>query len=179
MIADPFEVLSFWWQAGPARWFAGGDAFDDACRSHRPAVDAAAAGQLDGWEESPHGALALVLLTDQFPRNIFRGSARAFATDGKALGVATRAIERRFDRAFPSEARRFFFLPYMHSEELAAQERGLDLYRELGEQDGYFYALVHYDAIRRFGRFPHRNPVLGRETTPAEAAYLASGGFSG
>ncbi len=179
MTADAFDVLEFWWRAGPARWFAAESAFDHACRDFAAAVDDAAAGRLDGWAESPHGALALVLLTDQFPRNVFRGTTRAFATDGKALAVAERAIGRGFDRAFPIDGRRFFYLPFMHSEDLAVQERGLDLYRALGSEEGYFYALVHYDAIRRFGRFPHRNALLGRDTTPAEAAYLASGGFSG
>jgi uncharacterized protein (DUF924 family) len=176
---DPIDVLEFWWKAGPEKWFAGGEAFDDACRRFRPVYEAAAAGGLDEWAHAPHGALALVLVTDQFPRNIFRGTERAFQTDAKALAVATAAIDHGFDRAFPVDARKFFYLPFMHAEDLAAQERGLDLYRTLGDQDGYYYMLIHYDVIRRFGRFPHRNPVLGRQTLPEEAAYLASGGFSG
>jgi uncharacterized protein (DUF924 family) len=176
---DPIAVLEFWWQAGPDKWFAGGDAFDDACRGFRHLTDAAAEGQLDAWAEAPHSALALVIVTDQFPRNIYRGTERAFKTDAKALSVATAAVDRGFDRAFPTMARKFFYLPFMHSEDLAAQERGLDLYRTLGDQDGYFYMLIHFDVVRRFGRFPHRNAVLGRQTTPEEAAYLASGGFSG
>lgn len=178
-VNDPIDVLEFWWTAGPEKWFAGGETFDDACRRFRPLYEAAAEGRIDDWAEVPHTALALVIVTDQFPRNIFRGTDRAFRTDAKALSVATSAVDRGFDRAFPAMARKFFFLPFMHSEDIAAQERGLDLYRALGDQEGYYYMLIHYDVIRRFGRFPHRNGVLGRETTPEEAAYLASGGFSG
>jgi uncharacterized protein (DUF924 family) len=175
---DALEVLEFWWQAGPEKWFAGGEAFDDACRRFHHFIEAAAEGRLDAWAETPHAALALVIVTDQFPRNIFRGTERAFATDAKALSVATAAVERGFDRAFPVMARKFFYLPFMHVEDLTTQERGLDLYRALGDQDGYYYMLIHFDVIRRFGRFPHRNGILGRQTTPEEAAYLASGGFS-
>lgn len=176
---DPIDVLDFWWKAGPEKWFAGGDAFDDACRGFRHLTEAAGEGQLDAWAETPHAALALVLVTDQFPRNIYRGTERAFKTDAKALSVATAAVDRGFDRAFPTMARKFFYLPFMHSEDIADQERGLDLYRALGDQEGYYYMLIHFDVIRRFGRFPHRNGVLGRQTTPEEAAYMASGGFSG
>ena len=176
---DPIAVLEFWWRAGPEKWFAADAGFDDACRRFSHLIEAAAAGRLDAWAETPHAALALVIVTDQVPRNVFRGTERAFATDAKALLVATAAVDRGFDRAFPVMARKFFFLPFMHAEDLAAQERGLDLYRALGDQEGYHYMLIHFDVIRRFGRFPHRNAMLGRQTTTAEAAYLASGGFSG
>ncbi|MDQ0317224.1 DUF924 family protein [Amorphus orientalis] len=176
--ADAFDLLAFWWDAGPAAWFSGGQDFDSACARFRSLRDRAARGDLDHWAETPHGALALLLLLDQLPRNLFRDQAEAFATDGKALDVAEAAIAKGFDRAYPMPARNFFYLPFMHSEELAVQERSLDLYRTVGDQDVYFYALVHYDAIRRFGRFPHRNPCLGRTTTEAERAYLDSGGFS-
>ena len=178
MTADPLHILDFWWRAGPARWFARDDAFDEACRDFHAAYEAAARGALDGWAAAPHSALALVLLTDQIPRNIFRGTARAFATDEKALATASTALEQGFDRAFPPDARAFFYLPFMHSEDIAAQERALDLYRALGEKEQYFYAFLHHDAIRRFGRFPHRNAVLGRPSTPAETAYLEGGGFA-
>lgn len=176
---DPIAVLEFWWTAGPEKWFAADATFDDACRRFSHLIEAAAEGRLDAWAETPHAALALVIVTDQFPRNVFRGTERAFGTDAKALAVATAAIDRGFDRAFPVMARKFFFLPFMHAEDIAAQERGLDLYRALGDQEGYYYMLIHFDVIRRFGRFPHRNAMLGRQTTPEEAAYMASGGFSG
>lgn len=178
MSEDPIDVLEFWWHAGPDKWFAGGDTFDDACRRFRTLHEAAADGRLDDWTGTPHTALALVLLLDQFPRNIFRGTERAFQTDAQGLAVATAAVDRGFDRAFPTMARKFFYMPFMHAEDIAAQERGLDLFRALGDQDSYYYMLIHFDVIRRFGRFPHRNAVLGRQTTPEEAAYMASGGFS-
>jgi uncharacterized protein (DUF924 family) len=180
-MTDPaaLDVLDFWWRAGEARWFSGEPAFDDDCRHFLAVHEAAARGALAGWVEEPAGALALVLLLDQFPRNLHRGTPRAFATDEAALAVAEGAVGRGFDRAFPAPARQFLYLPFMHAENLAAQERSLDLYRALGWREAYFYALTHHDAIRRFGRFPHRNAILGRATTPAEEAYLASGGFDG
>ncbi len=176
---DPLDILSFWWAAGPPKWFMRDDAFDAEIRDRfLPAHDAAASGALDGWAISPHGALALVILLDQFPRNLFRGTARAFATDGKSLEIAEAALDKGFDRAFPSPARHFFYLPLEHAEDMKMQERSVDLFRATGDQDGYLYALIHLDVIRRFGRFPHRNAVLGRATTEAEQAYLDSGGFS-
>lgn len=175
---DALELLDFWWEAGEAAWFSGDAAFDEACERFRPLHETAARGELDGWADAPVTALALLLLLDQLPRNLHRGSAEAFATDAKALGVAEQAIARGFDRAFPMPAKSFFYLPFMHSEELAVQERSLDLYRQAGDQNTYFYALIHFDAVRRFGRFPHRNAVLGRETSAAEQAYLDSGGFA-
>tara|TARA_R110002020_G_scaffold50844_15_gene144035 strand:- start:4146 stop:4700 length:555 start_codon:yes stop_codon:yes gene_type:complete len=175
---EALALLEFWWAAGPGAWFNGGAAFDQACEPFRDLHEQAARGDLDHWEATPSATLALLLLLDQLPRNLHRGSAKAFATDAKALGVSERALERSFDKAYPMPARNFYYLPFMHSEDLAMQERSLDLYRAAGVQDTYFYAFVHYDAVRRFGRFPHRNAVLGRETTEAEEAYLASGGFS-
>lgn len=173
-----FDLLDFWWAAGPAAWFNVDPEFDQACARFRPLRDKAARGDLDDWAETPHTALALLLLLDQIPRNLFRNEAEAFATDGHALQVAEAAIARGFDKAYPMPARNFFYLPLMHSEDLAVQERSLDIYRTAGDQDVYFYALVHHDAIRRFGRFPHRNDCLGRTTTDAERAYLENGGFA-
>ncbi len=176
---DPFDILDFWWRAGPARWFARSDEFDAELRQRfLKSHEQAAAGALDGWAETPHGMLALLLLLDQLPRNLFREDARAFATDAKALELATLALERGFHRAFPTMARSFFFLPFEHAEDMAAQQRSVDLFRQNGEEQGYLYALVHMDVIRRFGRFPHRNRVLGRKTTAEEQAFLESGGFS-
>ncbi len=176
---DPLSVLEFWWQAGPNKWFARDDAFDHQIRdrflSH---MDAAKAGDLDTWLDTPHGALALIILTDQFPRNVYRNDPRAFAADPKACDVADIALSRSFDLAFPKSVRVFFYLPYEHAEDIDLQEKAVDLCRRTGEQTYYHYALLHMDVIRRFGRFPHRNTVLGRETTAAEAAYLADRGFS-
>lgn len=178
-LSSPLDVLDFWWNAGAARWYAGGEEFDEACRAaFLPLLEHAASGGLADWEGAPHGTLALIIVLDQFSRNVLRGSARAFAQDARALAVAERAIAAGYDRAWPAPARNFFYMPFMHAEDIAMQERCCDLFRMLGDQNAYHYALVHMDAIRRFGRFPHRNAVLGRETTEDERRYLESGGFS-
>jgi len=173
------DILDFWWQAGPAKWFASDAGFDAEIETRFGALVARALdGDFADWETSPHGALALLLLLDQFPRNLFRGTARAFAGDDRALRLAQASLEAGFDRAFPHEARTFFYLPFEHAEDMDAQQTSVDLFRRLGNQEAYFYALVHLDVIRRFARFPHRNAALGRETTPEERAYLEDGGFS-
>jgi uncharacterized protein (DUF924 family) len=177
-VASPGEVLDFWREAGPERWFKADPVFDAEIRQHFFAThEAAAAGQLASWEESAAGAFALVLALDQFPRNLFRGMMRAFATDARARQVARRAIERGFDREFQPPLRNFFYLPHMHSEELADQERSVAYMRSIGEGNGIKYAEIHRDVIRRFGRFPHRNEALGRASTPEEIAFLEGGGF--
>jgi len=178
-LPTPLDVLEFWWKAGYEKWYGGGEAFDTECRDRfLPLLEAAAGGGLQDWEATPHGSLALIIVLDQLSRNIFRGSVRAFEQDARALDVAERAIANRFDLAFPVPARNFFHMPFMHSEELAHQERCCDYFRSCGDKDGYFYALIHMDAIRRFGRFPHRNALFGRDTTAEEQAYLDSGGFA-
>ncbi len=174
------EIVAFWREAGPDRWFAKSDAFDETLRTRfGPRVNEAEAGALDGWATVPEGALGLVLLLDQMPRNLFRGTPRMFATDPAAKAQADAAIEARFDRHFARDMRAFFYMPYMHSEELADQERSVALFRDLGNENSLNYAEIHAEPIRRFGRFPHRNPILGRQTTPDEQAYLDEGGFSG
>ena len=174
------DVLSFWKEAGPDKWFVKDDGFDRAIRNNFLATyEAAAAGDLHGWAATPEGALALIIVLDQFPRNMFRDSVKAFAADPLALDVATRAIDSGFDRKVGPEMRAFFYLPLMHSEDIADQERCVELCRALGDENNLKYAEIHADIIRRFGRFPHRNPLLGRETTPEEEAYLQGGGFAG
>lgn len=173
------DVLDFWWQAGPAKWFASDDTFDRHCEDRFLSVmELAAAGNLDDWLDTADGALALVLLLDQMPRNVYRGTPKAFQADKKAVEVAGRAVEKGFDRAFPKDGRAFLYMPFEHAEDMACQERSVDLFRLLGDQNYYFYALEHMDVIRRFGRFPHRNAVLGRPSTADELAFLESGGFS-
>ncbi len=140
---------------------------------------AAAAGELAAWEATPEGALALVLVLDQFPRNMFRGNGRTYETDALARAVADRAIARGFDQQMPRGERQFFYLPFMHSEHLGDQERCVDLARAYGDDGFTKYAEQHADIVRRFGRFPHRNAILGRATTPEEQAFLDGGGFSG
>ena len=150
-------VVAFWRDAGPDRWFTKDKAFDDRFRSQCLALhEAAASGALESWLAEPESALALVLLLDQFPRNCFRGTARMFDPD----------------------LRVFFYLPFEHSEDPADQERAVALIAPLDEEQRR-YAELHRDIIRRFGRFPHRNAVLGRETTPEEQRFLDEGGFAG
>jgi uncharacterized protein (DUF924 family) len=179
-LASIDEIVDFWRAAGPDKWFAADPRFDEACRRRFLATyEAAARGDLPEWELSPNGALALLLLLDQLPRNMFRGTRRAYATDPAALLAAERAIDRHFDRAVEPALRRFFFLPFTHAEELAAQERGVALNEAWGEADAVQWARHHRDIIARFGRFPHRNASLGRESTPAEQEFLATSDFKG
>jgi uncharacterized protein (DUF924 family) len=178
--ASPPDVLAFWRAAGYAKWFGKDDAFDAVIRARfLPTYEAAAAGQLSGWEESAEGALALAIVLDQFSRNMFRGDAQTYAADPIARAVVKRAIARGFDNVIPKEVRSFMYLPLMHSETLADQEQSLALYRAEGDPENMKYAEHHADIIRRFGRFPHRNAILGRPTTPEEQVFLDGGGFKG
>ncbi len=173
------ELIAFWIGVGPRKWFGRDDALDASIRErYLTWVEQAAAGQLSHWEPSARGALALLLLLDQFPRNLYRGHAQAFAADAMARGVADRAIARGFDRNVDRELRNFFYLPFMHSEQLHDQQRCVELVRGLDDDDTLAYAIEHRDIIERFGRFPHRNPALGRATTPEERRFLDEGGFS-
>ena len=177
---SPSDVIAFWREAGPDRWFEKDTAFDEQIRARFLALhEAAAAGALSAWETSADGALALLLLLDQFPRNMFRGQARMFATDRLARAIAAGALVRGFDAQAAPDMRAFFYLPFEHSEDIADQERALMLYRAAGDADSLKWAELHADIIRRFGRFPHRNAVLGRVTTPEEQAFLDEGGFAG
>ena len=176
----PGDVLAFWRAAGSAKWFRKDEAFDAEIQArYLPSCEAAAAGRLSPWETTPEGALALLILLDQFPRNIFRASARAFAADALARAVADRAIAQGFDQRIPPAERLFFYLPFEHSEGLADQERAVALIRALDNADLLKWAELHADIIRRFGRFPHRNSVLSRTTTTDEQAFLDGGGFTG
>lgn len=177
--ATPEQVLAFWRQAGPARWFGKDEAFDR--RFTVRFLDthlAAARRELDHWMDTPDGALALQILLDQFPRNAFRGTAHMFATDPLALSLARIALERGHDRAVDETLRVFFYLPLEHSESLVDQRRSVALCAPLGGQYAD-YAKVHLEVIERFGRFPHRNAVFGRQTTDEERVFLDAGGFSG
>jgi uncharacterized protein (DUF924 family) len=174
------EVLAYWRALGPEKWFVEDAAVDAEIRDKFQALHTAAVeGLLGRWEDDAPGALAHVIVLDQFSRNMFRGSAAAFAADPLARAAAGRAIARGFDLQTDKEERAFFYLPYMHSEALADQERCLELCRAAGDEDTLEYAELHADIIRRFGRFPHRNVVLGRTTTAEEQAFLDGGGFAG
>ena len=176
---DATDIVAFWRGVGPARWFKKDDDLDAEIRRRFLARhEQAASGALAAWEQNAEGTLALLILLDQFPRNMFRGDRRAFATDELALSVASRGILNGFDSTF-EDMRTFFYLPFMHSEDLGDQEKAIAFYRACNNEDGVKWAELHADIIRRFGRFPHRNAVLGRATTPEEQAFLDSGGFAG
>lgn len=173
------EVLAFWKAAGPARWFSKDPAFDAAFRSRFLALhEQAAAGALDAWAETAEGTLALLILLDQFPRNAFRGSARMYATDPQARRIARDAVAHGRDAEVPLELRNFMVLPLMHSED--ARDQALSVAGTAGlSGEAHRYAVHHQDIIRRFGRFPHRNALLGRTSTPEEERFIAEGGFAG
>jgi uncharacterized protein (DUF924 family) len=183
MTGDPADqIIEFWRKAGPPRWFAKDDTFDAEIRTRFEALHhSAARGELADWAAHWQGSLALLLLLDQFSRNLYRGSAHAFATDPLALSIARAAIAAGHDRQAPADLRLFFYLPFEHSERIEDQDLCLELCEELDKQGTEWasWARMHRDIIVRFGRFPHRNEALGRQTTPAEQDFLASGGFSG
>lgn len=183
-VRTPVDVLEFWFseQARPF-WFEKNAAFDAAIRVRfEDTLRAAAAGELDHWAQTAPGALALVIVLDQFPRNLYRASARAFAADERARVLANQAIIRGFDRETALYRRGFFYMPFEHSESLADQERSIALFQAWAEaHDGAArsralemmpYVHRHAEIIRRLGRFPHRNEALGRESTEAEIAFL-------
>lgn len=184
MAATPQDVIGFWRAAGPQKWFAKTPAFDESIRlKFEPVHHRAARGEYDAWVESAEGALALLILLDQFPRNLYRNSGHAFATDGKARAIARKAVSAGFDRQVEPQLRPFFYLPFEHSEDLADQDeciRLCTLHKDAtGDAETLKWAEIHRDIIVRFGRFPHRNPALGRITTPKEQAFLDEGGFGG
>ncbi|BCJ89708.1 hypothetical protein IZ6_04430 [Terrihabitans soli] len=177
---DPRAVIAYWRAAGSGRWFRGNAQFDaETGRRLGSLYYWAGAGMLDHLAKTAEGALALVILLDQVPRNMFRGTARAFATDGHARDIARYALSRGFDSRVNRLMRTFFYLPFMHSEDEIDQELCLALYKELGDKESLQYAKIHFDIIQKFGRFPHRNDALGRPTSTAEEQFLAAGGFSG
>jgi uncharacterized protein (DUF924 family) len=172
-------IVGFWKEAGPTRWYKKDPQFDWRVREEmRAAHFAAARRQLDDWMGTAEGALALMILLDQYPRNSFRGTAHQFATDALALMFAKRAFDLGHPATFEPELRQFFMTPFEHSEDLADHDALIPL---LGDDmpEVAKFARIHRDIIVRFGRFPHRNPALGRETTPEEQAFLDEGGFAG
>lgn len=179
----PHEVLDFWLhEVGPEGWYAGGEALDAEVREGFADLwRAARDGGLEHWVEGAAGALGFIILTDQLPRNMWRGQADAFATDALALAAARRAVAAGWDTAAPEPDRQFFYLPFMHAEDAAAQAECVRLIGarmpETGA-DNLRHARAHAEVIARFGRFPARNAALGRATTPAEAAYLSGDGYA-
>ncbi len=187
--AEAQEVLVFWFGRedepgyGEFReaWFRKDPAFDKLIRDRFEALyERAAAGDLDGWREEARGCLALVIVLDQFPRNMFRGDPRSYAADRKAQETAEYAVDHALDRELPGFQRTFLYMPFMHSEDLEHQRRSVELFRGLAgaDMDSSHYAVQHMEIIERFGRFPHRNEVLGRQTTEEEAEFLTQPGSS-
>lgn len=172
-------VIAFWRAAGPTMWFAKDSEFDRRFRERFAGLYAAAkSGALEHWLESADGSLGLILLLDQYPRNSFRGTSLMYDTDAAARRAADIAIAARHDRTVEPAMQVFMYLPFGHSEDLADQDRAVALVRRLGEPS-QSHATRHRDIIRRFGRFPHRNSILGRIRTPEEQRYLDNGGYSG
>ena len=184
-MSTPDEILDFWFGReseegyGEFReaWFTKDREFDREIRDRfEAAYEAAATGKLDHWKDEARSCLALIILLDQFPRNMFRGDPKTYAADDKAREAARYAVERAYDRELPPYGRLFVYLPFEHSEDLEDQRFSVELFRrlaaEMGSEDLLSYAVRHQEIIERFGRFPHRNEILGRATTPEEAEFL-------
>jgi uncharacterized protein (DUF924 family) len=173
-------MVTFWNEAGESRWFTKDPAFDGALAVRfAAALKEARAGAFDHWSETPEGALGLILLLDQVSRNIHRGSPLAFAADPLALRHAREAVRRGFLFQLPAPQAMWLLMPYEHAEDTDAQERCVALFATIGLNNMVYWAKLHRDIIARFGRFPHRNKVLGRTSTQDELAFLAAGGFAG
>ena len=187
-------LLTFWFGAQSeglsdsthrSQWFNVDAGFDDQCRTFESLVLAAAAGELDDWQQTPEGTLAFILLCDQLPRNLYRGSAQAYAFDELALRAATQGIDQGFDRELGWDQRAFFYMPFEHAEHITAQHTAVGLFAKLRDEvpasareifgNNLRFAHQHRDILLRFGRFPHRNPVLGRESSAAEIDFVAQG----
>ncbi len=191
MQSSPADVLAFWFgsEGEPGygefkdQWFQKDEAFDrEVTDRFGDLYEQAVAGELDAWREAAESCLALVIVLDQFPRNMFRGDARTHATDEQALEAAKYAIERALDRELPAFQRMFLYMPFMHAENVEDQRRSVELFEGLAAESGgpdvREYAVGHREIVERFGRSPHRNAVLGRETTPEEAEFLTQPGSS-
>ena len=176
------DVLTFWFsERVKPLWFNSTQEFDDELsEKYLETCQAALNGQLSAWEETPQGALALIICLDQFPLNMFRNQPESFAGEALSRQVAARAIEQGFDQSLDDTQKAFMYMPYMHSEDMADQDKVLELFSNAGLGDNLKWAKHHREIVVRFGRFPHRNAILGRESTPEEIAYLQSdGAFSG
>jgi uncharacterized protein (DUF924 family) len=174
-------ILHFWFEESkPYQWFRRDHAFDRTIKSRFGALhEAAIAGKLDVWRAHSRHSLSLIILLDQFSRNIYRDDPRAFAQDAQALDVAREAIRRRFDKLYDARERAFFYMPFMHSEDMGVQEECVALFKsQLPSTMNVPYAIEHRDIVKRFGRFPHRNQIFARASTPEEVAFLKAGGFN-
>ncbi|MEM8834078.1 MAG: DUF924 family protein [Pseudomonadota bacterium] len=174
------DIINFWFEeTQPPQWFQKDEKFDQEIQQRfGNAYQQAVTGEFDDWKQTAEGALAFCILLDQFPRNMFRDTPQAFATDAKALAVSKYAVEQGLDQQLEQKKRWFLYLPYEHSEDLADQQKSVDLFAEMKEENpiAYDYAVRHKDVIDQYGRFPHRNKILGRDNTPEEEKYLSQDG---
>jgi len=182
MLHKSEEILEFWLtESGPAKWYAGGDAFDAEIREkYLDLWQDGRDGRLADWAGHPRKSLALIIVLDQFPRNMFRNDPRAFATDQKAKSVACSALKHGWDTRFPEPDRQFFYMPFMHSESLPDQDHSVRLMCQKmpeNRDSSLLHARAHREIIRRFGRFPYRNAALGRKSSQEESAFLSEGGY--
>lgn len=176
------EIIHFWFEElQPQLWFQSTPQIDEDIRERfGTTLEMADDGLCNNWSVDAHGCLALIILLDQFPRHIFRGTPKAFATDERALLIAKEALHKGFDQVLDPVKRGFLYIPFQHSESLSDQERSVALYGAMQDDNptGFMYAQRHHEPVKLFGRFPHRNKILGRETTPEEKAFLEThGGF--
>ncbi len=176
MIETASDVIKFWFSEKiKPRWFDSTPAFDQLLRDrYLETYNAAVNGELNEWFATPEGSLALVIIFDQFPLNMFRSKAQGFMTEADARRVANDAIEKQFDEMLSDEQKAFLYMPFMHSETLADQDKSIALYEKAGLNDNLKFSRHHRDIVIRFGRFPHRNEILGRSSTTAEINYLDS-----
>ena len=173
---DPQPIIDFWFsEAVRPRWFQSTDEFDQALiQRYEDIWQQAKHGKLDHWMQTAPGCLALVIILDQFPLNMYRGTAKSFSTEARSREIARHALELNFDAQMPVEQKAFLYMPFMHSEDMADQDRCLELFEQPGLESNLRFARHHRGIIEKFGRFPHRNAPLGRESTPAEIEYLNS-----
>ena len=176
MAIVPREIIAYWYSSRLKKcWFSSTPALDDEIRERFESLwHEAMAGGMDHWRESPEGCLALVIVLDQFPLNMYRGRAASFSSESEAVETARYAVEKGFDRLLPREQLSFLYMPLMHSEKLVDQDLSVKLFEQAGLMESLKFARHHRGLIERFGRFPHRNRILGRENTPEESDYLAS-----
>ena len=179
-MSEAASVLEFWQNAGPKAWFAKSDEFDTSIRQQFGVLhEKAASNELSAWEDQPDSALALILILDQFSRNLFRNDARAFAQDELCLKIAKSSLSQNFDAKVDPSLKQFYYMPLMHSESILDQRHCVRLFHAANLPDNLKFAILHRDIIERFGQFPHRNSVLGRPISPTERSFLDGGGFSG
>lgn len=175
-MVTPEKIIDYWYSERLRRhWFSSTPELDaEIVNNYEPVWESARNGELDAWKGSPEGCLALVIILDQFPLNMFRGTAKAFSTERMAVEAAMHAIENQFDKQIAKDKLAFLFMPLMHSELLEEQDLSVRLFSESGLTENLKFANHHRELIRKFGRFPHRNKILGRESTEEEIAYLQS-----